>query len=54
MKQVSVEKVFINFECLGCKKIEQCGVAEATENGAPYCVDCRDTMEMVDCEIDTL
>ncbi len=52
MTQISVEKVDVNFECPACKRTETCNVDEAVYNGAPYCDDCQDSMDMVDCTID--
>lgn len=54
MKQVSLAKVFINFECLRCKTTEQHDIMEIINDGVPYCVGCGETMEPMECEIDTL
>jgi hypothetical protein len=54
MKRISALKVTINFECLSCKKTKQYGISESIENGAPYCKECQETMEVVDCELDTM
>jgi len=51
MQQVSTTKIDVNFECEKCQRTEQCGMAEAIENGAPMCQQCNIKMDLVDAEV---
>jgi DNA-directed RNA polymerase subunit RPC12/RpoP len=53
MKQISASKVYVNFECLSCKREDQCTIEEAVENSYPICPNCSHEMDIVDCEIDS-
>jgi hypothetical protein len=53
MKRISSFKIYVNFGCLSCKHTTQIGLPEVVEDGSPECEKCGDSMEMIDCDIDT-